>query len=160
MNLWHDIPTGNINAVIEVKKGTKRKYELDKKTGRFILDRLSIVAFPINYGFIPRTLAKDKDPLDIMVYDHKIKKASIVETRPIALLQMKDSGIQDDKILAVPKSYNIKFKDLPKPLLKDIEYFLRIYKGKKTKVFKWLPLKKAKEEIKKAKERYKKCFTN
>jgi len=155
MNLWKDLPTGNLNAVIEVKKGTKRKYELDRKTGKFKVERICKSPIPINYGFIPRTLAKDNDPLDILVYSDRLSKGLVLEVRPIGMLKMLDNGVQDHKILAVPKSSKLKLKDIPKPLLEDIKFFLQHDKGKKTKVFKWLPTKKAEEEIKKSKARYK-----
>lgn len=160
MNLWKDLPTGNINAVIEVTKGTKKKYEIDKSTGKFKLERMCKSPMPINYGFIPKTLAQDNDPLDVLVYADKLPKGLVLEVRPLALLKMIDNKIPDPKVLVVPKTSKLKFKDIPKTLLEDIKFFLAHDKGKKTKVFKWLPTKKAKEEIQKSKARYKKCFTN
>ena len=72
MNIWHDIQASRINpddfvAVIEIQKGSKQKYELDKKTGLLILDRILYTSthYPANYGFIPHTLAADGDPVDV-----------------------------------------------------------------------------------------------
>ncbi len=106
---WHDIETGAqapdiVNAVIEIPRGTKAKYELDKPTGLLRLDRVlySAVFYPANYGFIPRTLGDDHDPLDILVISQEaIQPLCIVKAKIIGVMQMVDNGEPDDKIIAV-----------------------------------------------------------
>src|SRR3954463_5929362 len=108
MNLWHDIEPGStdeINVIIEIPKGSKNKYEIDKKTGLIALDRVSHTSqdFPYDYGFVPQTLWHDGDPLDVVVLTtHALFPGILVRVRPVALLHMIDSGDQDDKMIAVP----------------------------------------------------------
>jgi inorganic pyrophosphatase len=168
MNLWH-IKTKKLTAVIEIPKGSRNKYELDKQTGAIHLSRVLFSPFhyPLNYGFIPRTLAQDQDPLDVMILGDELIPKSIVEIRPIALLKLKDQDIIDDKILAVlekdPRYQEFKdLKNVPKHLLKEIEHFFTHYKdleGKRVKVLKWLNKKQAEKEIKSAQENYSKHFS-
>lgn len=108
-NLWTDIKPGSnppelVYGVIETPKGSKNKFEFDKSIMAIYLDRVlySSVVFPISYGFIPQTLGKDKDPLDIMVMlTEPTFPGCIVEARPIGVLQMKDEKGFDDKIISV-----------------------------------------------------------
>jgi inorganic pyrophosphatase len=108
-NPWHHIQIGEdrpkiVNAIIEISKGSKTKYELDKKTGMLRLDRVlfSSVFYPANYGFIPKTLGDDHDPLDIMVISQcDIVPMCIVRARVIGVMRMVDHGEGDDKIIAV-----------------------------------------------------------
>ncbi|MBM3421771.1 MAG: inorganic diphosphatase [Chlorobi bacterium] len=108
-NPWHHVETGEgqpnvVNAIIEISKGSKTKYELDKKTGMLKLDRVlfSSVFYPANYGFIPRTLGDDHDPLDIVVISQcDIVPMCIVRARVIGVMRMIDHGEGDDKIIAV-----------------------------------------------------------
>ena len=110
MNIWHDISPKRIKkdrfyAVIEISKGGKNKYELDKETGMLKLDRVLFTSthYPANYGFIPRTYASDNDPLDVLVLcSEKIQPMTIVECFPIGVLIMEDGGARDEKIIAVP----------------------------------------------------------
>jgi len=112
MNIWHDIDEERIKkddflAVIEIPKGCKNKYELDKKTGSLRLDRVLYTAthYPANYGFIPRTYAGDHDPLDVLVLcQEEIYPLTLVECYPIGVLRMTDSGEDDEKIIAIPKN--------------------------------------------------------
>lgn len=106
---WHGAHFGNeapqiVNALIEISQGSKSKYEIDKKTGLLKLDRVIYSSFhyPINYGFIPQTLGKDGDPLDILVMcSEAIQPLCLVEAYVIGNMQMIDTGLIDDKIIAV-----------------------------------------------------------
>ena len=105
MNLWHDIAPARVRpedffAVIEIEKGSKNKYEMDKETGALRLDRILYTSthYPANYGFIPRTWADDGDPLDVLVLCSEcIRPLSLVECYPIGVISMEDSGSLDDK---------------------------------------------------------------
>ncbi len=106
---WHGAECGDkapeiVNALIEIPQGSKTKYEIDKKTGLLKLDRVIYSSFhyPVNYGFIPQTLGKDGDPLDILVIcSESIKPLCLVEAYVIGNMQMIDTGLIDDKIIAV-----------------------------------------------------------
>jgi len=109
VNSWHDIELGDdvphlFPAVIEVPKGSKNKYELDKVTGMIRVDRVlfSSVQYPANYGFIPRTYCEDNDPLDVLVLGQEpVYPLTILTAKPIGLMRMSDQGEMDDKIIAV-----------------------------------------------------------
>ena len=109
-NIWHDIDPKRITpedfiAVIEISKGSKKKYELDKATGYIILDRILYTSthYPANYGFIPRTYADDKDPLDVLVLcSEALEPMSLVRCYPIGVIVMQDGGKMDEKIVAIP----------------------------------------------------------
>lgn len=142
MHVWHDVKPGRITpdsflALIEISKGSKNKYELDKETGHLILDRVLFTSthYPQNYGFIPRTFAKDFDPLDVLVLcSEPILPMSFVECVPIGVLIMTDAGLPDEKIIAVPKHdpfYN-GFKDIteiPDHIMDEIKHFFSVYKS-------------------------------
>src|SRR6478672_6428984 len=106
---WHGADTGDkapatVNALIEIPEGSKCKYEIDKKTGLLKLDRVIYSSFhyPVNYGFIPKTLGEDNDPLDILVMcSESIQPLCLVEALVIGNMQMIDTGLVDDKIIAV-----------------------------------------------------------
>ncbi|KAL7123558.1 hypothetical protein ACP275_01G112800 [Erythranthe tilingii] len=106
---WHDLEIGPgapqiINVVIEIPKGSKVKYELDKKTGLIKVDRIlySSVVYPHNYGFIPRTLCEDNDPMDVLVLmQEPVVPGCFLRARAIGLMPMIDQGEKDDKIIAV-----------------------------------------------------------
>ena len=110
MNLWHDIRPGRMSpedflAVIEIEKGSKNKYELDKETGALRLDRILYTSthYPANYGFIPRTYADDGDPLDVLVLcSESIRPLSLVRVYPVGYITMRDGGAMDEKVLAIP----------------------------------------------------------
>ena len=109
MNIWHDINEDRIKkndfiSVIEITKGGKTKYELDKETGLLRLDRVLYTAthYPANYGFIPRTYAEDNDPLDVLVLcEENIEPMTLVECYPIGVLIMIDSQQKDEKIIVI-----------------------------------------------------------
>ncbi len=150
MNIWHDIDPKRITpdefiAVIEIQKGSKQKYELDKKTGLLILDRILYTSthYPANYGFIPHTLADDGDPLDVLVLcSESLLPLSLVKVYPIGVITMNDNGKNDEKIIAIPftdPNYNSykTIADLPKHVFDEMQHFFSVYKqleGKNTAV--------------------------
>ena len=150
MNIWHDIDNDRIRqdefiACIEIPKGSKKKYELDKETGLIILDRILYTSthYPANYGFIPRTYSDDKDPLDVLVLCHEtFDPLVLVRCKPIGVVKMIDDEAIDEKIIAVcinDPSMNIyeDISDLPEHLFDEIRHFFTVYKeleGKKTVV--------------------------
>ncbi len=139
MNMLHDIEPGtadSINVIIEIPKGSKNKYEIDKKTGLIALDRVmhSTQDFPFDYGFVPQSLWHDGDPLDVIVLTtHALFPGVLVRVRPVAVMGMNDSGDEDDKIIAVPIDDPrwddvTDLKDLNSHTLKEIEHFYSTYK--------------------------------
>ncbi len=172
MNIWHDFPEKDINpndfsAVIEISKGSKCKYELDKETGMLRLDRILYTAthYPANYGFIPRTYADDGDPLDVLVLcAEPIVPMTLVQVYPIGAMRMIDSGKQDDKIIALPVSdptyKGIKSIDeLPPHIFDEIMHFFLVYKqleNKQTAVKELFDRAEAEEIVSRAIEDYKK----
>ena len=150
MNIWHDISPERITpddfvSVIEIEKGSKKKYELDKQTGLIILDRILYTSthYPANYGFIPRTFADDGDPLDVLVLTNEaIDPLVLVRCYPIGVITMLDNGKNDEKIIAIPfddPNYNTytDISDLPVHLFDEMRHFFSVYKqleGKETAV--------------------------
>lgn len=138
-NIWHDVEAGNpkkFNTIVEIPKDSKLKYELDKKTGLLLLDRAmhSSVAYPGNYGMVPRTLWEDGDPLDVLIIsDYPIHPLTLVKTRPIGVMRMIDDGESDDKIIGVvdddPRYKEIKdVSNLAQHRVKEIKNFFETYK--------------------------------
>ena len=138
---WHDIPTGRrapdeLTAVIEIPTNERNKYELDKTLGIYRLDRVlhSAVHYPGDYGFLPRTLGDDGDPLDVLVLmTIPVFTGCLVDARPIGLFHLVDRGVADEKVLAVPLGDPYSeglsdLKDIPGHYLKEIEHFFRVYK--------------------------------
>ncbi len=138
---WHDIATGPtppdvVNAIIEIPTNERNKYELDKEYGIFRLDRVlaSAVHYPGDYGFLPRTLGDDGDPLDVLVITTiPVFTGCLIECRPIGLFHLIDRGKADEKVLAVPVSdpYSEginELADIPQHSLKEIEHFFQVYK--------------------------------
>ncbi|MAZ48517.1 MAG: inorganic pyrophosphatase [Halobacteriovoraceae bacterium] len=141
MNPWHDVSIGDdvpnsFSAIIEVPKGSKIKYELDKDSGLIKVDRVlfSAVHYPANYGFIPKTYCEDKDPLDVLVLGQEpVYPMSIMSAKPIGVMKMKDEGELDDKIIAVhlhdPEYCHYdSIKDLPPHRIAEIRRFFEDYK--------------------------------
>ena len=141
MNIWHDIDEERIKprdfiSVIEISKGCNQKYELDKKTGMLMLDRILFTAthYPMNYGFIPRTYADDKDPLDVLVLcSEQIEPLTLVRCYPVGVIKMIDNGRNDEKIIAIPfndPTYNeyTDISQLPKHIFDEMSHFFTIYK--------------------------------
>ena len=170
INLWRDLPAGRhppeeITAVIEIPFGTRNKYELDKHTGLIRLDRVlfSSMHYPGDYGFIPRTLYLDGDPMDVVVLvKEETFPGCLIDTRPLGVLRMLDRGEPDDKILAVPLNdpYYHEFfdiADIPQHLLKEIEHFFERYKdleGKRVQIVGWEKSEIAMRVIRESIDRY------
>lgn len=140
-NAWHSVSIGEdspqvVQAIIEISKGSKGKFELDKDSGLIKLDRVlfSAVHYPTNYGFIPQTYCDDKDPLDILVLSTvDLPPLCLVEARVVGVMGMIDGGEGDDKIIAVAKGDpNMKhineLEDLPQHTLDEIKQFFEEYK--------------------------------
>jgi inorganic pyrophosphatase len=137
-----------INAVIEIPKGSSNKYEYDKELNVFRLDRTlhSPVHYPGAYGFVPRTLSEDGDPLDVVVIvEHDTFPGCLIEVRPVGVLVMRDDAGLDHKILAVPVN-DPRMREvhglqhLAKHYLAEVDYFFNIYKeleGKKSDTYGW-----------------------
>lgn len=150
MNIWHDISPKRITstdfvAVIEIPKGGKNKYELDKETGLIVLDRILYTSthYPANYGFIPRTYGDDNDPLDVLVLcSESLLPLSLVRCYPIGVISMVDNGKNDEKIIAIPFNdpmYNLykNIEELPGHVFEEMRHFFTVYKeleGKETAV--------------------------
>ena len=131
-----------INVIVEIQKGSKNKYEFDKETGMIKLDRVMHTAqdYPFEYGFIPNTLWHDGDPLDIVLLStYPLMPGVLVEARPVAMVDMIDSGEGDAKIICVPAT-DPRFKevqdlkDVNAHMLKEIEHFFTTYKTLQNKV--------------------------
>lgn len=145
-NPWHDVERGEnapqvVDSIIEIPKGSKGKYELDKKSGLLKLDRVlfSAVHYPAAYGFIPQTYCDDKDPLDIMVIcSVDVVPMCIIEAKVIGVMQMVDQNEEDDKIIAVAANdvsvnhYN-DISDLPPHTLLEMRRFFEDYKALENK---------------------------
>jgi len=166
MNILHDISDSRITpeefiAVIEIPTGTSVKYEIDKETGMLMLDRITPTGmyYPMNYGFIPRTLCEDGDALDVFVVTSKtLEPMCLVKCKPVGLIRMIDSGEADEKIIAVP--VDDPNNDVPKNLVNEIYTFFKYYKShdpKKTvELSPYEGADAAKQIIKESKELYKK----
>ena len=145
-NIWHDISPKRITpedfiCVIEVSKGSKKKYELDKETGYIILDRILYTSthYPANYGFIPRTYGDDGDPLDVLlICNQALEPMSLVRAYPIGVISMIDNGRFDEKIIAIPfndPNYNqyTGIDQLPKHIFDEMTHFFKVYKNLENK---------------------------
>lgn len=141
MNPWHDVSPGDnlpvtVNAIIEIPKNTRAKYELDKESGLLKMDRViySSMYYPHNYGFIPKTYCDDNDPLDILVISQiPIVSMCIVEAKIIGVMRMIDQGEADDKIIAVAQhdmavSHIDNIEELPEHTLNELRNFFEDYK--------------------------------
>ena len=146
MNPWHNVSLGKnipneFPVIVEIPKGSKVKYELDKDTGLIKVDRVlfSSVHYPANYGFIPKTFCDDNDPLDVLVLGQEpIHPLSIMIAKPIGLLKMMDEGEMDDKIIAVhahdPEfNHYQSIKELPPHRLAELKRFFEDYKNLENK---------------------------
>jgi inorganic pyrophosphatase len=136
-----DIPPGTdlpavVNSIVEIHKGSRNKFEVDKKTGLMRLDRhlFSSSHYPGDYGFIPQTLAEDGDALDILVMvNEPTFSGCLIEARVVGLFRMKDRGVNDFKILGVPNSDPLfaeyrNLRDVPSHFLREVEHFFATYK--------------------------------
>jgi inorganic pyrophosphatase len=171
MTDYLDLPTGEkapdeVNVVIEIPRGETNKYEYDKQLHVFRLDRnlYSPVHYPGDYGFIPRTLSDDGDPLDVLVLvDASSFPGCLMSVRPIGVLEMLDQGRKDEKILAVgvhnPIYKNVHdYGELYPHVLREIQHFFSIYKeleAKRTSIVGWFDAARAKQIVTESQERYK-----
>lgn len=165
-NIWHDISPKRITpeefmCVIEIPKGSKKKYELDKETGYLMLDRILYTSthYPANYGFIPRTYGDDKDPLDVLLLcAQTLEPMTLVKAKPIGVISMVDNDQGDEKIIAVPSNdptYNhyTDISELPSHIFDEMSHFFTVYKNlenKQTAVNEVMGREKAVEIIQKA----------
>ena len=141
LNLWHDLEPGpepphRIFVVVEIPKGSRNKYEYDSERGFMKLDRVlySAMQYPGDYGFMPRTLYADDDPLDVLVMTNQSTfPGCVIEARPIGLLQMRDKSLPDSKVLAVPatdplfRGYHDIYQ-IPQHFLAEVAHFFTVYK--------------------------------
>ncbi len=170
MNIWHDMNPKRITkddfvAVVEIEKGGKCKYELDKETGILILDRILYTSthYPANYGFIPRTYADDLDPLDVLILCSKpLHPMTSVQCYPIGVITMIDNDRYDEKIIAIPfhdPTYNSyrDISEIPPHIFEEMTHFFKVYKqleGKQTAVNEVLGAEEAKKIIQSAINNY------
>lgn len=145
-NIWHDISPKRIGTedficVVEISKGSKTKYELDKETGYIILDRILYTSthYPANYGFIPRTYGDDNDPLDVLLLcSEELEPLTLVRAYPIGVISMIDNGRNDEKIIAIPfndPTYNqyTDIDQLPSHVFDEMRHFFSVYKNLENK---------------------------
>ncbi len=174
VHLWHDLPLGRavpklFPVVIEIPMGSKCKYELDKKTGIIKVDRIiaSAVYYPWNYGFIPRTLAQDGDPLDVLVVSQiSFTPGVFLDAIPIGGVHMMDNGKKDEKVICIaardPKFRPlVDLKQLSPNTRNEIAEFFRVYKnleGKGVHIHGTFGSKKAQEIITASIKRYTKLY--
>lgn len=141
-NIWHDVSPERIKpndflCVIEIPKGSRKKYELDKETGFIILDRVLYTSthYPANYGFIPRTYGDDNDPLDVLlICAEDLEPLTLVRAYTIGVISMVDNGRRDEKIIAIPlndPNYNMyrSIQELPKHIFDEMKHFFSVYKN-------------------------------
>ena len=141
-NIWHDVSPKRINPddflmVVEIPKGSKNKYELDKETGFLMLDRILYTSthYPANYGFIPRTYGDDNDPLDVLLLcSEPLEPLTLVRAYPIGVISMLDGDKNDEKIIAIPfgdPTYNqyTDISQLPKHIFDEMRRFFTVYKN-------------------------------
>ena len=171
---WHDVspgenPPARVNAIIEIPKGSKAKYEVDKESGLIKLDRVIYASmfYPLNYGFIPQTMGEDKDPLDIVVLTQvSVVPLCMIPSKVIGVMQMIDRGEADDKIIAVaeqdPSVSEINdISDLPQYLRSELTHFFENYKtleNKKVVIDQFLPKVKAFDIINASRKLYQETF--
>lgn len=174
IHAWHDVSIGDeapetVSAIIEIPQGCKIKYELDKASGLLRVDRVlySSVVYPANYGFLPRTLGDDEDPLDVLVLmQEEVVPLSLLRARPIGLMNMLDQGQKDEKIICVhldDPAFNRyhHIKELPEHRLLELERFFLDYKKlehKEVLVQDFLGPDRAKAVVVESMERYRQVF--
>jgi inorganic pyrophosphatase len=176
MHPWHDLDPSRVSAerfaaIVEITRGGKTKYELDKATGLLRLDRILYTSthYPANYGMIPRTYAGDNDPLDVLILcQEPLLPMCIVDCYPIGVMTMIDNEELDEKIIAVPVSdpANNCYHDiaeLPQHLMSETKHFFEVYKtleGKTTSVERFDGVDEARRIIVKCIEKYRQVFGN
>ena len=174
MNIWHDMSDERIKpddfiAVIEIEKGSKVKYEMDKETGMIILDRILYTSthYPASYGFIPRTYADDGDPLDVLILcSEPIAPLTLVRAYPAGVITMIDNNAKDEKVIAIPfedPTFNTyrSIDALPYHIFAEMKHFFKVYKElehKETAISETNGPREALEIVRCSIERYKKEF--
>jgi inorganic pyrophosphatase len=159
-----DIPAV-VNMIVEIPKGRRNKFELDKETGLIKLDRYlySSSVYPGDYGFIPQTLAADGDPLDILVMvNEPTFSGCLIEVRVVGMFRMKDKGADDFKVLGVPNADPLfghvkKLEDVPPHFLREVEHFFGTYKqleGAHTESLGWIGAEDATREVRDSVDRF------
>jgi inorganic pyrophosphatase len=154
-----------VNAIVEIPKGRRSKFELDKKTGLIRLDRYlySSSHYPGDYGFIPQTLAEDGDALDVLVMvNEPTFSGCLIEARVVGLFRMTDRGMNDFKVLGVPHSDPLfaEFQgldDVPAHFLREVEHFFATYKqleGATVEPLGWASAADATTEVKASVDRH------
>lgn len=168
---WHELsagtnPPSHVNALIEIPRGSKAKYEIDKESGLIKLDRVIYASmyYPLNYGFIPQTMGEDHDPLDIVVLTQvSVVPLCIIPCKVIGVMQMIDRGEADDKVIAVADqdpsvSHYDEISDLPRYLRDELTHFFENYKtleNKKVIIDQFLPKERAYQIIESSLQYYK-----
>jgi inorganic pyrophosphatase len=171
---WHETSIGKnppekVNAIIEIPKGSRAKYEVDKESGLIKLDRVIYASmyYPLNYGFIPQTLGEDHDPLDIVVLTQvSVVPLCLIPSKVIGVMQMVDRGEADDKIIAVAEddpsvSHINDVSDLPEYLRAEVTHFFENYKtleNKKVVIDQFLSKDRAYKIIEESIRYYKESF--
>jgi inorganic pyrophosphatase len=169
-NPLHDVATGpnpphELNVYVEIPSGSRNKYELDKETGLLRLDRILFAAvhYPGDYGLLPRTLAEDGDPLDVLVMTTEPTfPGCLILARPVGVFLMEDEGLRDAKVLTVPVADPFQrqirdIADVPPHFLEEVRHFFTVYKdleGKRVRPLGWETRAKAEELIVEAMNRY------
>jgi len=167
---YSDVPPGTdiprvVNVIVEIPKGRRSKFEVDKKTGLMRLDRYlySSSHYPGDYGFIPQTLADDGDALDaVVMVNEPTFSGCLIEARVVGLFKMRDKGHEDYKVFGVPNTDPLfaeiqKLDDVPAHFLRDVEHFFGTYKqleGAKVETLGWAPAADAIAEVKASVERF------
>src|SRR6478752_5049990 len=171
---WHEVSVGDnppefVNAIIEIPKGSRAKYEIDKDSGLIKLDRVIYASmyYPLNYGFIPQTLGEDHDPLDIVVLTQvTVVPRCLIPSKVIGVMQMIDRGEADDKIIAVAEqdpsvSHINDIQDIPDYLRAELTHFFENYKtleNKKVVIDQFLDKRKAMQIIESSVKLYNQAF--
>jgi inorganic pyrophosphatase len=169
-NLWHDIPPGPdvpkvIYVIVEIPKRSRNKFEYDKASGFLQLDRVlySSLHYPGDYGFIPRSHCDDGDPLDVLVMTNEPTfPGCVIEARPVGIFRMRDRGVADDKILAVPNTDPLfdgtqELEDIQPHFLQEVSHFFSVYKDLqhiRVETLKWEGREAAQEEIERSLQLY------
>jgi len=165
-----DIPSV-VNMIVEIPKGKRNKFELDKETGLIRLDRylFSSSVYPGDYGFVPQTLAADGDPLDVLVMvSEPTFSGCLIETRVVGMFKMKDKGFDDFKVLGVPHGDPLfghvkKLEDVPPHFLREVEHFFGTYKqleGAHTESLGWIGAEEATQEVRDSVDRFRASLGN
>ncbi|MBL8865693.1 MAG: inorganic diphosphatase [Gemmataceae bacterium] len=159
------------NVIVEIPKGRRTKFEVDKQTGLIKMDRYlySSAVYPGDYGFIPQTLAEDNDPLDILVMvNEPTFSGCLIEARIVGIFKMRDKNQNDFKILAVPNKDPLfdamrKLEDVPKHFLREVEHFFSTYKqleGVQIEALGWASHEDGAAEVRSCIERFRKTLGN